>query len=260
MAHHTTHLHNALNVFISHIIPSHRTTKRFYITPPFTSHHFTPHHSTSHHNCTTFHITLLHTTCSTPHLRHLMLQHISPRTTIFYIGHHITPQSASVPPPFHTTSQSTCSTSHSHSLHISHHPTYITIPHHTYIHIIAYFTPHHIPRRITPPRRTSQHVIASFSTSDITQQSHSTLYMPHSSSPQFHTTTFTSHRNFPHLVLCNIPHTRTPRQVPHQTFCISITPCLNWQHSHNNGHFYGAWSLARSRAQCAVQKDAEKNV
>ena len=26
----------------------------------------------------------------------------------------------------------------------------------------------------------------------------------------------------------------------------------------NNGHLYGAWSLARSRAQCAVQKAAEK--
>ena len=28
--------------------------------------------------------------------------------------------------------------------------------------------------------------------------------------------------------------------------------------NNNNGHFYGAWSLARSRAQCAVQKAAEK--
>ena len=28
--------------------------------------------------------------------------------------------------------------------------------------------------------------------------------------------------------------------------------------NNNNGHFYGAWSLARSRAQCAVQKNAEK--
>ena len=27
-----------------------------------------------------------------------------------------------------------------------------------------------------------------------------------------------------------------------------------------NGHFYGAWSLARSRAQCAVQKAAEKYI
>ena len=28
--------------------------------------------------------------------------------------------------------------------------------------------------------------------------------------------------------------------------------------NNNTGHFYGAWSLARSRAQCAVQKAAEK--
>ena len=28
--------------------------------------------------------------------------------------------------------------------------------------------------------------------------------------------------------------------------------------NNNNGHFYGAWSLARSRTQCAVQKAAEK--
>ena len=27
--------------------------------------------------------------------------------------------------------------------------------------------------------------------------------------------------------------------------------------NNNTGHFYGAWSLARSRAQCAVQKAAE---
>ena len=29
-------------------------------------------------------------------------------------------------------------------------------------------------------------------------------------------------------------------------------------HNNNNGHFYGTWSLARSRAQCAIQKAAEK--
>ena len=28
--------------------------------------------------------------------------------------------------------------------------------------------------------------------------------------------------------------------------------------NNNNGHFYGAWSLARSRAQCAIQTAAEK--
>ena len=46
IAFHTTQLHTTLNVFTSHIIPAHHT-KRFCITPPFTSHHFTPHHSTS---------------------------------------------------------------------------------------------------------------------------------------------------------------------------------------------------------------------
>ena len=32
----------------------------------------------------------------------------------------------------------------------------------------------------------------------------------------------------------------------------------NNNNNNNNGHFYGARSLARSRAQCAVQKAAEK--
>ena len=36
-------------------------------------------------------------------------------------------------------------------------------------------------------------------------------------------------------------------------YCVST----QWR-CNNNGHFYGAWSLARSRAQCAVQKAAEK--
>ena len=33
---------------------------------------------------------------------------------------------------------------------------------------------------------------------------------------------------------------------------------LYFINNNNKGHFYGAWSLARSRAQCAVQKAAEK--
>ena len=32
----------------------------------------------------------------------------------------------------------------------------------------------------------------------------------------------------------------------------------NSNNNNDNGHFYGTWSLARSRAQCAVQKAAEK--
>jgi len=33
---------------------------------------------------------------------------------------------------------------------------------------------------------------------------------------------------------------------------------LYFINNNNKGHFYGTWSLARSRAQCAVQKAAEK--
>ena len=48
--------------------------------------------------------------------------------------------------------------------------------------------------------------------------------------------------------------------------CLAVACHLRfWQNdrdlsrvNNNNGHFYGAWSLARSRAQCAVQKAAEK--
>ena len=35
-----------------------------------------------------------------------------------------------------------------------------------------------------------------------------------------------------------------------------VTGVVN--NNNNNGHFYGARSLARARAQCAVQKAAEK--
>ena len=35
-----------------------------------------------------------------------------------------------------------------------------------------------------------------------------------------------------------------------------MTPSVGY--NNNNGHFYGVSSLARSRAQCAVQKDTEK--
>ena len=40
IAFHSTPLHTTWNVFTPHIIPSHHA-KRFYITPPFTSHHST---------------------------------------------------------------------------------------------------------------------------------------------------------------------------------------------------------------------------
>ena len=139
IAFHTTRLHIALNVFSSPIIPSHNS-KRFYFTPTFTSHHSTPHHSTSHHHCTTFHITLLHTTCSTPHLGHLMLQqsHLGPpystsditlhrslpHTTIshYHISKHM----------FHITQpQSPSRTTIPHHTHIQHHSTFHTTPYST---------------------------------------------------------------------------------------------------------------------------------
>ena len=174
--------------------------------------------------------------------------HISqtPRATIFYIWHHITPQSAShhhFTPP-HLKAQHI--PHHSHSLHH-------TIPHPQLFHttptfnITAHFTLHSIPHHNTPPHLdfTSPHHI----------WHHNTLHhFPHLTSHNNHTAHcichilhhhnstlphFTSPRNFPHLALCNIPHTRTPqstpRHIPHQTFCISIafhiTPCLKLQHS-----------------------------
>ena len=73
-----------------------------------------------------------------------MLQHISPRTTIFYIWDHITLQSASAP-PFHTTTNLKAHVPHCHTttVHILHHSTSTTIPQHTTFNTTAYFTPHH---------------------------------------------------------------------------------------------------------------------
>ena len=91
-----------LNVFTSRIIPSHqnilhRTT--FHVTP----FHTTPFHITPPLHNIPHHIPRFHATSH----RQLMLQHISPQTTIFYIWDHITLQSASAPPFHTTTSQST---------------------------------------------------------------------------------------------------------------------------------------------------------
>ena len=194
------------------------------------------HYSTSHHHCTTFHITLLHT--SAPFLTSV-LQHISPRTTIFYIWDHITLQSAWAT-PFHTISWSTSSTSHSRSLHL------------TPFHIHNYSTPH--------PHSTSQHIShhnmfhialhhhvlilhhTTTSTYDIAQQSHHIVYAT------FFITTIPHHHISHHIVtfhifaLCNIPRTRTihstPHHIPHHTFCILSTPCLKLRHStsHHTHH------------------------
>ena len=107
-----------------------RYIKRFHITHhSITSHQFffTPHHILRYtipfhmtpplHNIS-HRITTYHTFHATSR-RHLMLQHISPRTTIFYIWDHITLQSASAPPFHTTTTRSTCCTSHSHSQHFT---------------------------------------------------------------------------------------------------------------------------------------------
>ena len=69
-----------------------------------------------------------------------MSQHVSPRTTIFYIWHRITNTAVCLPPPFHTTTSrsTTYSTSHSHS------------PHLAPFHIHNYTTPH--------PHSASQHI------------------------------------------------------------------------------------------------------
>ena len=130
------------NVFTSHNIPSHNA-KRFYITPPFTSHHSTP-----HHHCTTFHITLLHTNVPR-HISDIVLKHISPRTTIFSISeitlhcslprhHHFTPPHLKAHVPHHTA-----------TVHISRDSTSTTVAHHTHIvqqysifHTTAYSTSH----------------------------------------------------------------------------------------------------------------------
>ena len=51
-----TLLSSTPHVFTSHNIPSHNA-KRFYIAPPFTSHHSTPHHTILHHTTITQHST-----------------------------------------------------------------------------------------------------------------------------------------------------------------------------------------------------------
>ena len=203
---HITLLHTTLNFFTPRIIPSHNT-KRFYIplshTTPF---HITlplhniPHHFSAYHM---FHF-----------LRRLMSQHISPRTTIFNIWHHITPQSASHR-HVHTT------TSHRHS------------PHLTPFHIHNYSTPHP-QHRSTFHTTTIFHITlhhhimilhhndiwqhtASFSTSDTTQQPASThCIWPHSSS-QFHTTMAAIH-----IVTFHIWHYATFHLPGHHILCHTI--------------------------------------
>ena len=128
---------------------SHHTSFHHITRKDFTSHHLScrtiPHHTIPHH-ITPLHNIPHHITtylCSTPHLAdtELMLQHILPRTTIFYITLH-----CSLPRHHHFT----CSTSHSHSSHINSTSTtdYATPhPHSTSQHI----SHHNVPHRIAPP-------------------------------------------------------------------------------------------------------------
>ena len=146
-----------------------------------------------------------------------MLQHISSRTTMFYIWNHVTLQFASTP-PFHTiTSQSaTCSTSHSPHL----------TPFHTTptFNITAYFTPQHISHCITSPPLdfTSHHHIWHHTT--ITQHTaYATFFI-----------TIPHHHISHHIVIFHILHYATfhipGHHIPHHTIYstthISITPCL----------------------------------
>ena len=146
--------------------------------------------------------------------RHLMSQHISPRTTIFYIWHHITPQSAShhrFTPP------------HLKAQHIRHRVATVHIapfrihndctphPHSTSQYISHHITCHHIWHQ-------SQHV-ASFSTSDISTVaqhiayatffitiSHRIIYATFQDTP-FHTTPYSTLHFLPHF--SHIPHHTT---------------------------------------------------
>ena len=220
--------------FTSHYSTPHHI-KRFHIThhsmpKDFTSHHLSchtiPHHTTiAQHSTSHYYIPMSHATSrtlcwNTSHLGPPYFQYLRSHYTAVCLGttisrHHIS--------------------KHMFHIHISHHPIYTTIPHHTHIqhHSIFHTTPY--STFITPPHLTSQD-IESFSTSDITQQSHSALHIPHSSPPQFHTTTFTW-RNFPlmqhstYIALCNIPHNRTPHSTPRHITHFAFQLHHVWKHS-----------------------------
>ena len=164
-------------------------------------------------------------------LRHLMSQHISPRTTIFYIWHHITPQSAShhhfTPPHLkaqhirhHTATVHIApfqihnySTPHPHSTpqHISHH----TIFHIAY-HLIL------ILHRHTNTADITTHCII-FHIWRHTTTAHCICHILHhhnSTPPHSHHLTF----HILHYVTFHITDEApqsTPRHIRHRTFCIS---------------------------------------
>ena len=185
-------------------------------------HHSLPPTTISHHHISKYNIFHIQPQSTSHTIPHPQLFHTTPTFNItahftpHHIPHRITLQSVS-----HHHFKAKHIPRHTATVHISHHSTSTststTIPHPQNISplTILHITLHqHI--LITPPHLTSQH-IASFSTSDISQQSHRTLHMPHSSS-HYSTPHFTSHHDFPHLALCNIPH-----------FAFHITPCLKLQ-------------------------------
>ena len=153
------------------------------------------------------HLMSQHITSDHPIL-HLTSHHSLPPTTISH--HHISKHNIfHITQPQSTSRHSTPTTIPHHS-HLQHHSTFHTTP---------YSTLHYTTTSwfyITPPHLTSQH-IASFPTSDITQHIAYAAFHHHNSTPPH----FTS-RNFPHLALCNVPHTRTPQStpchIPHHTF------------------------------------------
>ena len=166
ITHHSiTSYQKILHRTIFHITPFHTTP--FHIKPPL---HNIPHHITTYH--------MFNATSQTFNVAtYLALDH----HILHLISHYTT---VCLPPPCHTTTSRAQHNIPHHTVHISHHSTPTAIPHHTHIQHHSTF---HTIFHITPPHLTSQH-IALFSTSDIAQQSHSPLHMPHSSPPQFHTT------------------------------------------------------------------------
>ena len=151
-------------------------------------------------------------------LRHLILQHISPRTTIFYIWDHITLQSAASAPPFHTTtSRSTRSTSHRRS-------TSYTIPYPQLFHTTPTFniTPYSTSHYTTPDSTywvALHHHILILHQRDHHIWRHNTLH---------HFLHLTSHYN--HAAHATIPHHHghfTSHRNWLSTSCIMATVCVN---------------------------------
>ena len=234
-SHHIKHFHITHHSITSHQKILHHTT--FHVTPPL---HNIPHHITTYR--------LFHATS----LRHLMSQRISPRTTIFYIWHHITPQSAShhhfTPPhlkaqhiPHHTATVH-IAPFHIHNYSTPHpHSTPQHISHHTIFHI-AYHLILILHRHTTTADITTHCIIFHIWRHTTTAHCICHILHHHNSTPPH----FTS-PNFPHFALCNIPHNEAPQsifdiahyafhitpglKIPHRTtFHIHITPHFTSHH------------------------------